>query len=970
MTTQNTILIVDDNPENLKVLSNILKERNYNVRAAVNGKQALESVKAEPPDIVLLDIQMPEMDGYEVCRHMKADAKLKSIPILFISAMSEPFNKILAFELGGADYITKPFQVEEVVSRVNSHLKLHDYQNQLEEKNIILLEQFRSTFEQAAVGILHVDLDTLEVIKANERITQIFGYSEDEMLKMNIREFTHPDFFESDTKDIMNLLEGKATTFSKEKKYIRKDGVIIWGRATVSIVKHKDTNLPGYFVSVVEDISDRKIAEEALIQSEHMLSETGRLAKTGGWSLDLQTMVPYFTEGTYRIFDIPSGTRLHIEEAMKFYEPGARAILQKAVDKAIEDGTPYDLELPLITGKGRRLWVRALGSVQFENNRPFRLYGAIQDITEKKESEEEIRKLSTVVKQSPMYVIITDPNGIIEYVNPSFCSSTGYSQEDVLGKTPKILQSGNTPESVYKDLWNTILDGKVWKGEIKNKKKDGTVYWESATISSSLNANGDIAHFIAVKEDITERKKSEILLRASEEKYSTLVENGNDGVVIIQNGVVKFANRVLLEMRGISLDEAKGKSFLDFIVPEYHKIAAEQYKTRMEGKEASDVYEIFLSGKNRMIPVEVSASRISYEGREANMAVIRDITERKKAEEELRMKENAIESSINAIGIADMNGKLIYANDACINIWGYKDIKEVLGRSLPEFFSEQGIQKTMSELKEKGYSYGEDSAIRKDGTLFPLQYSTNIISDDEGNPRQIFGSFIDISDRKTAEEALQKSKASLKALINAISEPSCLFDKENMIIVANKAFADRWETTTDELIGKDIFKRMKPEIAKNRKKLINKIFKTGKPVVFEDSGSIRYYINYMYPAFDSKGKVSGVALFAQDVTERKENERKIKEVEESVFEAMIKSEEKERQRYARELHDGLGPILSTSMIYLHTLLDETSSASQKEYIKRTYGLLVFDFKPSWTNCGIKLIDTFLINNLILFIRLL
>ena len=118
------ILIVDDTLFNLHVLSGILKEQGYKVRPITSGKLALKSAQSNPPDLILLDILMPEMDGYEVCERLKADPNLKDIPVLFISALTETQDKVKAFNLGGVDFITKPFQVEEVCARVQTHLEL------------------------------------------------------------------------------------------------------------------------------------------------------------------------------------------------------------------------------------------------------------------------------------------------------------------------------------------------------------------------------------------------------------------------------------------------------------------------------------------------------------------------------------------------------------------------------------------------------------------------------------------------------------------------------------------------------------------------------------------------------------------------------------------------------------------------------------------------------------------------------
>ncbi len=147
-----SILLVDDNPANLRLLAQILGERGHHVRAVPSGPRALDSVRVDPPDIILLDIRMPGMDGYEVSRRLKADPASARVPVLFISALDEIQDKVKAFSAGGQDYVTKPFQLEEVVARVETHLALHALQRDLEQANrrmeqdLLLAAQVQASF--------------------------------------------------------------------------------------------------------------------------------------------------------------------------------------------------------------------------------------------------------------------------------------------------------------------------------------------------------------------------------------------------------------------------------------------------------------------------------------------------------------------------------------------------------------------------------------------------------------------------------------------------------------------------------------------------------------------------------------------------------------------------------------------------------------------------------------------------------
>jgi putative two-component system response regulator len=142
------IVIVDDNSNNLRVLSEMLQQAGHKVRPAVSGPLALQSIKRLPPDLILLDIRMPGMDGYEVCRRLKANEKLGEIPVIFISALHETEGKVTAFNAGGVDYISKPFQIEEVLARVQAHLRLYRMQQNLERIVAERTEDLRKSYEE------------------------------------------------------------------------------------------------------------------------------------------------------------------------------------------------------------------------------------------------------------------------------------------------------------------------------------------------------------------------------------------------------------------------------------------------------------------------------------------------------------------------------------------------------------------------------------------------------------------------------------------------------------------------------------------------------------------------------------------------------------------------------------------------------------------------------------------------------
>jgi len=193
------------------------------------------------------------------------------------------------------------------------------------------------------------------------------------------------------------------------------------------------------------------------------------------------------------------------------YHPDDREMIVRAFREAEEKDQPFHITHRLRHRDGSWYWIESIGKVIADENDPSLSYvsGFLMDVSERKKIQDGYRKLSEIVRHSPASVVVTDKNGAIEYVNPKFEEVTGYSFEEALGKNPRILKSGRQSDDYYQELWDTILTGNEWRGEFSNRKKNGEIYWELASISPVLNENDEVESFVAVKEDITERKRSE-----------------------------------------------------------------------------------------------------------------------------------------------------------------------------------------------------------------------------------------------------------------------------------------------------------------------------------------------------------------------------------------------------------------------------------------------------------------------------
>lgn len=242
------ILVVDDKPDNLRLLSALLGQLGYEVRKVINGQTALKTVQAAPPDLILLDVMMPDMNGYEVCQHLKASPLTCDIPVIFISALDEVLDKVKAFAVGGVDYITKPFSEEEVFARVENNLTICRLQKQLSDRNAQLQQEicdrskaeaqltlsearFRNLFENAPVGIFSARINDGLIVEANQYFMKMLGYAQSNEVIMS-KTITDFCFTLGDRQSMLAELQTKgkvdnfATQFQKCDRSVIQ--VLIW----------------------------------------------------------------------------------------------------------------------------------------------------------------------------------------------------------------------------------------------------------------------------------------------------------------------------------------------------------------------------------------------------------------------------------------------------------------------------------------------------------------------------------------------------------------------------------------------------------------------------------------------------------------------------------------------------------------------------------------------------------------------
>jgi PAS domain S-box-containing protein len=454
----------------------------------------------------------------------KDDSFIDYLPTDHLTGFIEQFQKCLSGEIINTQYTFKTSQNKELITQIN-FTPVVDNSSKVTVISIGILDitkeikvirklqsaehMFSSLFDSANIGINVTDKDG-HIKKVNPKFCEIFGYTQEELADMKITELLVESDREAAIAIHREVIEGKLHQ-GKEWSCIRKDKSVIQVFQNFNIFKGQDGHT--YKVTTTTDITERKNAER-------LFEEAANLAKLGWWEIDLNTNMLYWSDMVRKIHGVDNDFKPELDTAIQFYKEGlSRKLIQEAVTRAISHQESWDLELQIITTKGKDKWVRASGRPIIVDGKVTRCIGIFQDIQSYKTIQADLKVFSQMVEQSPSSIVVTDNKGNIEYVNPAFCNTTGYTFNEAVGKNPRILKSGMTPENTYAEMWRDLSSGKTWSGVLCNKKKNGELYWESASIAPIINVDGITTSFVAIKDNITEKVLLEKQLKTEQNDF-------------------------------------------------------------------------------------------------------------------------------------------------------------------------------------------------------------------------------------------------------------------------------------------------------------------------------------------------------------------------------------------------------------------------------------------------------------------
>ncbi|WP_395739863.1 PAS domain S-box protein [Prosthecobacter sp.] len=458
--------------------------------------------------------------------------------------------------------------------------------------------------------------------------------------------YMHPDDLKAIRQARAANLAGTSTTI--EYRFLKKPDTWLWMEGHCTPICGPKGQVASLLL-VSREVTARKQAELARRESEERYRQLVQSLPAAIYTCDVSGRITLYNAEAVKLWGREPDARDRWDASHRILDAEGRPLKrsQLAIVEAVRSGEPLrGMERIVERADGSRSHVLCFPDPVLDAN--LRIVGAVSmlvDITPLKDTQSKLRAalgelqtLSHAVKQSPAAVIITSAEGAIEFVNPKFTSVTGYTAAEVLGQNPRLLKSGEQPQSFYKAMWETLSAGKEWRGEFCNRKKSGELFWEYAVIAPIMGDNGRIRHFLAIKEDITEHRRAVTMLREREERLCAILNTVADAIITIdQHGTIIAVNPATERMFGYPVQELVGQNVKMLMPSPYHAEHASYIRNFHRGGRPGLIgigREVQARRKDGSIfPIELAVSEVDH----LNLytGVIRDITSRRALEKEI-----------------------------------------------------------------------------------------------------------------------------------------------------------------------------------------------------------------------------------------------------------------------------------------------------------------------------------------------
>ena len=795
------ILIVDDEIPNLRLLTELLEKEGYRVRPAESAQLALDSALAQAPSLILLDVRMSDMDGFEVCRRLKRDKRTRDVPIIFVSSLQDSEARVQGFTAGGVDFISKPFQELEILARVRTHIHLHRMQRHLEqlvdERTAQLQEseeRFRNLMEQSPLAIA-VFTPEGQITKVNTAWMREWDLDEEERDQVLARYNMRTDKQAEDL-GVAPLVErafaGESVVLppieysgNRAVSEMGLEGIEArsrWVQCHLYSVKDENGGV-ACVVCINADITEQKESEERLRNSEQQYKTLISNIPDVTWTTDRDGRTVFISSNVPDVYGY-SPEEVYTRPVELWFDrihPEDVEGVKRAFQELFEAGTRFDIEYRIRKKNGDWIWLHDRSVATYQKDGMAYADGIFNDVTERRQAQQERDRILLLSRD---LICVADMDGCIRYVNPAWECFLGYAKDELMSRFILDFVHPDDRDRSVQQIASLAAGHPSFDFDNRCVCKDGSIRhisWMSTPLVQEK-----LIH--CVGRDITARRQAEEKLRQSEEHFRNLMEQSPLAMAIFTpEGQFTDVNPAWYRQWGLNREEAAE------VFARYNHRTDKQ----LEDLGVAALVERAYAGESVVLPpIEYFGNRaldeMGVEDVEASSCWIRihlypvkdengnvacvvntnmDITERKRVEDALRVNERRLsliyESVAEVLFYVSVEPedcfRFVSVNPAFVKATGIAE-DQIVGKRIEEVIPENSLQLVLDNYRE---SIKANKTVRWEETsAYPTGEKTGIVSiapvcDENGICTHLVGSVHDMTEHKQADEQMNQMRSEL-----------------------------------------------------------------------------------------------------------------------------------------------------------------------------------------------------------------
>ncbi|HEY9077295.1 MAG TPA: PAS domain S-box protein [Anaerolineaceae bacterium] len=689
------VLLIEDSISDAALITYLLtsSRKDCHVLRVDTAQGMIEALTAKEWDVIISDYMQPEFSAPEALKILQQSGK--DIPFIVVTGAVGEDTAVAMMKAGAHDYIMKDNlsrlvpSVEREIRDAQTRKERRQMERELAEERYLLQTLLKNIPDR----IYFKDLQS-RFTRISKSQMDLFGITDvSEVYGKDDFDYFTPEHAQPAYDTEQQIIMSGEPVIDLEEKETLPDGRVNWVSTTKMPLRDADGKIVGTF-GISRDITRRKKAEQDLFESQQFIQATLDAIPDHICVLDENGVILAVNQAWKKFADENPPAPINYCLGMNYLEicekaPGidifSEAIPFAAGIKAVmnDEVREFALDYPCNHPSGENRWFTARVT-RFQWEGPLRLVISHINITKQKKNEESLILQSAALEAAANAIVITDHKGDIQWVNNAFQKLTGYVLDEVRGRNPRILKSGKQDQGVYKKLWETIQSGKVWYGELINRRKDGSFYAEEMSITPLQSASGTIDHYIAIKQDITQRKAIEQALIEEKERYQSLYENIPVGLYrTTPDGKILMANPALVRLLGYSsLQDLQSRNLEEGGYEQ--KLSRDYFKKEIIRQGSIRDWQVNLKkADGSIITVRENAKGIFdgygnllyYEG------TIEDITDIRQVETQNLRLVAAIEQAAEVVIVTDPMGTILYLNPAFGVTFGIS-ASEILGKNI------------------------------------------------------------------------------------------------------------------------------------------------------------------------------------------------------------------------------------------------------------------------------------------------